>query len=67
MADLNTFPDMPGVAVLCVDRGSGDISYCNAEAAQVLGESPHALCGKSLWEALGVPQSGESALAQALR
>ena len=67
MVDLNTFPDMPGVAVLCVDRDSEDISYCNAEAAQVLGESPDALCGKSLWEALGVPQSGESALAQAMR
>ncbi len=66
MVDVNNLPDMPGVAVLCIDRDTESIFHCSPAAADMLGESATALTGRSLWDALGVPGHEESPLSHAL-
>ncbi|MEE4146730.1 MAG: PAS domain-containing protein, partial [Halieaceae bacterium] len=67
MAAKNHIADLPGAAVLHVDRESGRICYCNSGAVALLGRSADALSGEHWWTALGLPGAGEQPLAQAIR
>lgn len=65
MVERNSIPDMPGAAILFVNRSSETITYCNASAESLLSESAASLCGTVWWQAIGLP-SGQ-ALVAALR
>ncbi len=67
MADKNHFVDMPGAAVLIVDRASESIQYCNAAAAALLGSATADLVGLAWWKALGVSHAPEQALTRTIR
>ena len=67
MADKNHIVDMPGAAVLFVDRDSGKICFSNSGAVAMLGKASSALSGQQWWAALGVSRAGEQPLAQAIR
>lgn len=67
MAEENHIGDMPGAAVLFIDRDSGKVCFSNSAAVAMLGRASGALSGQHWCAALGVPRAGEQPLAQAIR
>ena len=67
MADKNHLPDMPGAAVLYVDRDSEKICFCNSGAVSMLARTADDIADQPWWGVLGVSQAAGQPLAQAVR